>query len=119
MSSTASQPDETWPSLPLDAWSETCATLHLWTQIVGKIRMVQTPSINHSWHVTLYVTARALRPVPFPTAPGSLRLTSILSITSLRSVPATAAWQDFRYIRNLSRRSTAQFNSSLRSWTFK
>ena len=60
MSSTASQPDETWPSLPLDAWSETRATLHLWTQIVGKIRMVQTPSINHSWHVTLYVTARGL-----------------------------------------------------------
>ena len=49
-----------WPSLPLEAWSDTCATLHMWTQIVGKIRLTQTPWINHSWHVTLYVTARGL-----------------------------------------------------------
>ena len=51
---------EAWPSLPLDAWSDTCATLHLWAQIVGKIRLAQTPWTNHSWHVTLYVTARGL-----------------------------------------------------------
>lgn len=57
---------ETWPGLPLEAWSETCATLHLWTQIVGKIRMVQSPWINHGWHVTLYVTARGLTTTPIP-----------------------------------------------------
>ena len=51
---------EPWPSLPLEAWSDTCATLHLWTQIIGKIRLAQTPWTNHSWHVTLYVTARGL-----------------------------------------------------------
>ena len=49
-----------WPSLPLDAWRDTCTTLHLLTQIVGKIRLAQTPWTNHSWHVTLYVTARGL-----------------------------------------------------------
>ena len=49
--------DALWPGLPLEAWSDTCATLHLWTQIVGKIRLTQTPWMNHSWHVTLYVTA--------------------------------------------------------------
>lgn len=49
-----------WPLLSLDDWQETCITLHLWTQIVGKIRLVQTPWINHSWHVPLYVTARGL-----------------------------------------------------------
>jgi hypothetical protein len=49
-----------WPSLPLDEWTETSATLHMWTQIVGKIRLVQSPWINHSWHATLYVTARGL-----------------------------------------------------------
>jgi hypothetical protein len=49
-----------WPELPLDAWSETRDTLHLWTQIVGKIRLVQTPWINHSWNTTLYVTSRGL-----------------------------------------------------------
>ena len=51
---------DAWPSLPLDAWSDTYATLHLWTQIVGKIRLAQTPWTNHSWHVTLSVTARGL-----------------------------------------------------------
>ena len=53
-------PAEAWPGLPLAAWSETCATLHLWTQIVGKIRLAQTLWTNHSWHVTLYLTPRGL-----------------------------------------------------------
>lgn len=57
---------EAWPSLPLEAWRDTCATLHLWTQIVGKIRLAQTPWINHSWHATLYVTARGLSTSPIP-----------------------------------------------------
>src|SRR5512143_324925 len=57
---------ETWPSLPLEAWSDTCATLHLWTQIVGKVRLVQSPWINHSWHVALYVTARGLTTTTIP-----------------------------------------------------
>jgi len=57
---TQSLPGAAWPSLPLDAWSDTYATLHLWTQIVGKIRLAQTPWTNHSWHVTLYVTPRGL-----------------------------------------------------------
>src|SRR5450759_5261666 len=51
---------EAWPSLPLEAWSETCATLHRWIQIAGKIRLAQSPWINHCWHVTLYVTATGL-----------------------------------------------------------
>jgi hypothetical protein len=49
-----------WPSLPLEAWRETYAALHLWTQIVGKIRLALSPWVNHSWHTTLYVTARGL-----------------------------------------------------------
>jgi hypothetical protein len=48
---------EAWPSLPLEAWRESYATLHLWLQIAGKIRLVQNPWVNHSWHVTLAVTA--------------------------------------------------------------
>jgi Family of unknown function (DUF5996) len=51
---------DAWPSLPLAEWSDTCATLHRWTQIVGKVRLAQSPWINHSWSVTLYVTARGL-----------------------------------------------------------
>jgi Family of unknown function (DUF5996) len=51
---------DAWPDLPYGAWKETCATLHLWTQIVGKIRLAFTPWLNHSWHVPLYVTAHGL-----------------------------------------------------------
>ena len=53
-----------WPALPYSAWRETYATLHLWMQIVGKIRLSLTPWLNHSWHVVLYVTARGLTTSP-------------------------------------------------------
>src|ERR1700738_209171 len=55
-----------WPELPYAAWRDTCETLHLWTQIVGKIRLARTPWLNHSWHVALYVTARGLATSPIP-----------------------------------------------------
>jgi uncharacterized protein DUF5996 len=55
-----------WPELPYAEWRDTCATLHLWTQVVGKIRLAQTPWLNHSWHVTLYVTPRGLTTSPIP-----------------------------------------------------
>ena len=57
---------EAWPDLPYSAWKDTCATLHLWTQIVGKVRLALTPWLNHSWHVPLYVTARGLTTSPIP-----------------------------------------------------
>ncbi len=55
-----------WPELAADAWRDTRATLHLMTQIVGKIRLTLTPWQNHSWHVPLYVTARGLTTSPIP-----------------------------------------------------
>jgi len=55
----ADQP-ECWPSLPLDSWKDTYATLHMWTQIIGKIRLRLTPLVNHWWNVPLYVTSRGL-----------------------------------------------------------
>jgi hypothetical protein len=55
-----------WPELAYAAWKQTYATLHLWTQIVGKIRLAQTPWLNHSWHVVLYVTARGLTTSSIP-----------------------------------------------------
>jgi hypothetical protein len=58
--------DEHWPALPLDGWADTCATLHMWTQIVGKIRLRESAPINHGWHSTLYVTARGLTTSPIP-----------------------------------------------------
>lgn len=55
-----------WPDLPTEEWRETYATLHLWTQIVGKIRLAKSPWLNHSWHVALYVTPRGLTTSPVP-----------------------------------------------------
>jgi hypothetical protein len=51
---------ECWPSLPLESWEDTRATLHMWTQIVGKVRLALTPVVNHWWNVPLYVNARGL-----------------------------------------------------------
>ena len=51
---------ECWPALSLEGWKETYSTLHMWTQIVGKIRLRLTPLVNHWWNVPLYVTARGL-----------------------------------------------------------
>ena len=58
--------DEPWPSLVGEGAVDTFTTLHLWTQMAGKIRLRQTPWTNHSWHVTLYVTARGLTTSPIP-----------------------------------------------------
>ena len=55
-----------WPALPFAEWQDTATTLHMWTQIVGKIRLTLTPWTNHSWHVTLYVTSRGLTTSPIP-----------------------------------------------------
>jgi len=57
---------EIWPDLPLDAWQETCITLHRWMQIVGKIRLALAPPVPHCWQVPLYVTARGLTTSPIP-----------------------------------------------------
>jgi hypothetical protein len=65
---------DAWPALPLDGWKDTYDTLHRWTQIVGKIRLVQTPWINHAWHSTLYVTARGLTTGPVPHGDTSFQL---------------------------------------------
>src|SRR5579871_953605 len=53
-----------WPELPYAEWRETCETLHLWTQIAGKVRLAGTPWLNHGWHVALYVTTRGLTTSP-------------------------------------------------------
>jgi hypothetical protein len=62
--------DALWPQIPYPAWQPTCETLHLWTQIVGKIRLRLTPWLNHSWHVPLYLTARGLSTSVIPYTGG-------------------------------------------------
>jgi hypothetical protein len=59
-------PKVPWPELHTAAWRDTYATLHLWTQVIGKVRLVRSPWLNHSWHVALYVSARGLTTSPIP-----------------------------------------------------
>ena len=69
-----SSPD-LWPALPLDAWADTYATLHLWLQIAGKVRLSQSPWINHAWHATLYVTPSGLTTSPIPYGKRTFEIT--------------------------------------------
>jgi hypothetical protein len=66
----ACEPDDDaaglWPALPLADWKDTCDTLHMWTQIVGKVRLATTPLVNHWWNVPLYLNARGLTTSPMP-----------------------------------------------------
>jgi hypothetical protein len=63
-------PDDRWPPLPLGSWADTCATLHMWTQIVGKVRLALAPPVNHWWHVTQMLTARGLTTGAMPYVRG-------------------------------------------------
>jgi Family of unknown function (DUF5996) len=63
-----------WPELPLEAWQNTCATLHMWTQIVGKVRLALSPRVNHWWEVPLYVNARGLTTSAIPYGDGTFEV---------------------------------------------
>jgi hypothetical protein len=80
---------EIWPALPQTAWSDTSATLQLWMQIVGKVRLELTPHINHTWNVTLYPTVRGLTTQPMPH--GSLMLQIDFDFLSHQLVVETSA----------------------------
>ena len=74
--------DEVWPALPYDAWKDTYATLHMWTQVVGKVALAQAPPINHSWGIAMQVTPRGLATRTLPHGAGRSRSSSTSSITS-------------------------------------
>jgi hypothetical protein len=84
-----------WPDLPFAAWRETCATLHLWTQIVGKVRLVRSPWLNHSWHIALYVTARGLTTSPIPDGARSFEIEFDLIDGALRILTSDGASRQF------------------------
>ena len=72
--STARTGQEMWPELPLEAWQDTYATLHMWTQIVGKVRLALTPKINHWWGVPLYVNPLGLTTSAIPYSGGDFEV---------------------------------------------
>src|SRR6266481_2958638 len=94
---------DSWPALPLAEWKDTYATLHMWTQIVGKVRLALSPPINHFWGTTLYVSARGLTTSPIPYAKGVFEInfdfiahtleiaTSLGETRAFRLVPRTVA----------------------------
>jgi Family of unknown function (DUF5996) len=84
-----------WPELPTAAWRETYATLHLWTQIIGKIRLSRAPWLNHSWHVALYVTARGLTTSPIPNGLNSFQIDLDLVDHRLRISTGDGAVREF------------------------
>jgi uncharacterized protein DUF5996 len=63
-----------WPALPLKEWEDTRATLHMWTQIVGKVRLALSPRVNHWWEVALYVDSRGLTTSPIPYGLGTFEI---------------------------------------------
>ena len=63
-----------WPSLRVDDWTETRDTLHMWAQIVGKIRLTHAPLVNHWWQCTLYVSSRGLTTTAIPYGAGSFEV---------------------------------------------
>jgi hypothetical protein len=75
-------PPVPWPELPTAAWRETYETLHLWTQIIGKIRLAREPWLNHSWHVVLYVSARGLTTSPIPDGVRTFHIDHALRIST-------------------------------------
>jgi hypothetical protein len=92
-----------WPALPLAEWKDTYATLHMWTQVVGKIRLALSPPINHFWGAAFYVTARGLTTSPMLYSRGTVEInfdfishmleivTSLGETRSFRLVPRTVA----------------------------
>ncbi len=101
-------PRAIWPELPTAAWRETYATLHLWTQIIGKIRLVRSPWLNHSWHVALYVTARGLTTSPIPDGPRTFQIDLDFIDHALRISTSDGAERQFA----LARQSVASFNAA-------
>lgn len=73
--STSGLSAEVWPTLPVSTWQDTYETLHLWTQIVGKVRLALAPKINHWWHSTLYVTSRGLTTSTIPDGTRTFQIT--------------------------------------------
>jgi hypothetical protein len=98
-----------WPELPLASWRDTYDTLHLWTQIIGKIRFARSPWLNHSWHVALYVTARGLTTSPIPDGARSFQIDFDFIDHALRISDSDGAQRQFA----LSGQSVASFYAAV------
>jgi Family of unknown function (DUF5996) len=94
----ARSPQEDWPELPLAAWRDTYATLHMWSQIVGKVRLALSPRINHWWEVPLYVSAAGLTTsaIPYPGGIFEIEFDFIHHQLAIKTNHGTAATLELR-----------------------
>jgi hypothetical protein len=98
-----------WPRLlPLAAWQETLTTLHMWTQVIGKIRLSSSPWLNHSWGSALYVTTRGLTTSPIPSGSGTFEIEFDFVTHALRMTASNGAERSF----SLAPMSVAAFYSN-------
>ena len=111
MTTPAAPPFEPWPALPLDQWQDTRDTLHLWTQVVGKVRLALAPAANHWWHVPLYVDARGLTTSLMPYRDRGLEV--VFDLTSHELQLLTTLGERRRM--SLGPRSVADFTAEFRS----
>src|SRR5471030_739290 len=102
-------PQVPWPELPTAGWRETYATLQLWTQIVGKIRLARAPWLNHSWHIALYVTARGLTTSPIPDGARTFQIDFDFIDHVLRMSTSDGATRQF----TLAGKSVADFYAAI------
>jgi len=100
-----------WPALPLAEWKDTYATLHMWTQIVGKIRLALSPPINHFWGTTFYVTARGLTTSAMPYAKGTVEINFDFIAHTLEILTSLGETRSFRLVP----RAVAEFYFELMS----
>ena len=100
-----------WPALPLAEWKDTYATLHMWTQVVGKIRLALSPPINHFWGPTFYVTARGLTCSPMPYRSGTVEINFNFIAHTLEIVTSLGETRSFRLVP----RTVAEFYFELMS----
>ena len=111
MTTSSEPPFEPWPALPLAQWQDTRDTLHLWTQVVGKVRMALTPAANHWWHVPLYVDARGLTTSLMPYRGGGLEIVFDLTAHELQVLTTRGE----RRRMSLEPRSVADFTGEFRA----
>ncbi len=100
-----SMPQEAWPELPLARWQETYATLHMWTQIVGKVRIALCPHVNHWWEVPLYVNSAGLTTSAIPWQRGVFEI----QFDFLRHVLSIQTSEGQSQTLSLAPRSVADF----------
>jgi hypothetical protein len=106
---------EAWPELPLAAWKDTYATLHMWTQIVGKVRLALSPNINHWWGTAFYVTARGLTTSAIPYAMGIFEIHFDFIAHSLEIETSRGESRSFRLVPRTVADFYEEFNGALHS----